>query len=361
MRAPALFPRVSSSPMNKTRPVTLQSLARQLGLNVSTVSRVLNGSEDDARGAAAPDTVKRIRALAAELHYQTNPHAASLKTRRSRTIGVLVPRLSDMVLATIYEGIDEAAAEHGYLTFVSNTQDVPDKQRKLIDMAVARRVDGLILGDAHSGPDDAPPNPMLADLAARDVPFVLVSRHAGSHCAVTCDDIEGGRLAAEHLLAMGHRRIAVMMGEPFASTGRDRSNGFLDYCSRHGVEVPAHWRIASPFDTDAGRALGARLLDTADRPTAIFAVNDFLAVGVMGAARDHGLEAGRDVAIVGYNDTPLAGALPIGLTTIHSPMHQMGRLGLELLLQKLAGGQPPSQRLAPWLVVRDSSNRRIAG
>ena len=97
--------------------------------------RVLNGSEDDARGAAAPGTVERIRALAAELRYQANPHAASLKTRRSRSIGVLVPRLSDMVLATIYEGVDEAAAEHGYLTFVSNTQDQPDKQRKLIDMS----------------------------------------------------------------------------------------------------------------------------------------------------------------------------------------------------------------------------------
>jgi len=347
--------------MNKTRPVTLQSLARQLGLNVSTVSRVLNGSADDARGAAAPDTVKRIRALAAELQYQTNPHAASLKTRRSRTIGVLVPRLSDMVLATIYEGIDEAAAEHGYLTFVSNTQDVPDKQRKLIEMALARRVDGLILGDAHSGLAGAPSNPLLDELAQRDVPFVLVSRHADSHCAVTCDDVEGGRLAAEHLLAMGHRRIAIMMGEPFASTGRDRSEGFLRRCAQHGVQIPPHWRIESPFDTDAGRVLGARLLDTPDRPTAIFAVNDFLAVGVMGAARDHGLEAGRDVAIVGYNDTPLAGALPIGLTTIHSPMHQMGRLGLELLLQKLAGGQPASQRLAPSLVVRGSSDRRIPG
>lgn len=346
--------------MNKSRPVTLQSLARQLGLNVSTVSRVLNGSADDARGAAAPDTVKRIRALAAELHYQTNPHAASLKTRRSRTIGVLVPRLSDMVLATIYEGIDEAAAEHGYLTFVSNTQDEPDKQRKLIDMALARRVDGLILGDAHSAPANATPNPLLAELARRDVPFVLVSRHADHHCAVTCDDLEGGRLAAKHLLDMGHRRIAVMVGEPFASTGRDRSEGFFAYCAQHGVEVPAHWRIESPFDTDAGRDIGARLLSPADRPTAIFAVNDFLAVGVMGAARDQGLEAGRDVAIVGYNDTPLAGALPIGLTTIHSPMHQMGRLGLELLLQKLAGGQPDSLRLAPELVVRDSSNRRIA-
>lgn len=347
--------------MNRSRPVTLQSLARQLGLNVSTVSRVLNGSADDARGAAAPDTVKRIRALAAELQYQTNPHAASLKTRRSRTIGVLVPRLSDMVLATIYEGIDEAAAEHGYLTFVSNTQDEPDKQRKLIDMALARRVDGLILGDAHSAPTNAPPNPLLAELAQRDVPFVLVSRHADHHCAVTCDDLEGGRLAAKHLLDMGHRRIAVMVGEPFASTGRDRSDGFFSYCAQHGVDVPAHWRIESPFDTDAGRDIGARLLAPADRPTAIFAVNDFLAVGVMGAAREQGLEAGRDVAIVGYNDTPLAGALPIGLTTVHSPMHEMGRMGLELLLQKLAGGQPDSVRLAPHLVVRDSSKRRIAG
>ena len=181
-------------------------------------------------------TVERIRALAAELRYQANPHAASLKTRRSRSIGVLVPRLSDMVLATIYEGVDEAAAEHGYLTFVSNTQDQPDKQRKLIDMALARRVDGLILGDAHSGPD-ASPNPLLAELAAR-VPFVLVSRHADAHCAVTCDDIEGGRLAARHLLDMGHRRIAVMTGEPYASTGRDRTAGFLESAPRAAWTCP---------------------------------------------------------------------------------------------------------------------------
>ena len=239
--------------MNKSRPVTLQSLARQLGLNVSTVSRVLNGSEDDARGAAAPGTVERIRALAAELRYQANPHAASLKTRRSRSIGVLVPRLSDMVLATIYEGVDEAAAEHGYLTFVSNTQDQPDKQRKLIDMALARRVDGLILGDAHSGPD-ASPNPLLAELAARGVPFVLVSRHADAHCAVTCDDIEGGRLAARHLLDMGHRRIAVMTGGAVCQH-RPRPHGRLpEICAARGVDDAARWRIPSPFDTDAAAA-----------------------------------------------------------------------------------------------------------
>ena len=268
--------------MNKSRPVTLQSLARQLGLNVSTVSRVLNGSEDDARGRAG--TVERIRALAAELRYQANPHAASLKTRRSRSIGVLVPRLSDMVLATIYEGVDEAAAEHGYLTFVSNTQDQPDKQRKLIDMALARRVDGLILGDAHSGPD-ASPNPLLAELAARGVPFVLVSRHADAHCAVTCDDIEGGRLAARHLLDMGHRRIAVMTGERMpapAATARPAS----------WKSAPRAWTCpragAFPVPSIPMPAAASALACWPDRPTAIFAVNDFLAVGVMGAARERG-------------------------------------------------------------------------
>ena len=116
--------------------------------------------------------------------------------------------------------------------------------------------------------------------------------------------------------------------------------------------MPARWRIPSPFDTDAGRGVGWPL--AGGPPTAIFAVNDFLAVGVMGAARERGLEAGRDVAIVGYNDTPLAGAA-------HRPEHhpfadaQMGRLGLELLLQKLAGGDPGSLRLAPSLVVRGST------
>ena len=125
-------------------------------------------------------------------------------------------------------------------------------------------MDGLILGDAHSGPD-ASPNPLLAELAARGVPFVLVSRHADAHCAVTCDDIEGGRLAARHLLDMGHRRIAVMTGEPYASTGRDRTAGFLEICAAR-VDVPARWRIPSPFDTDAGRGVGAGLLAGPDRP-----------------------------------------------------------------------------------------------
>ena len=159
---------------------------------------------------------------------------------------------------------------------------------------------------------------------------------------------------------MGHRRIAVMTGEPYASTGRDRTAGFLEICAARAWTMPRALAHSQSLRYRC-RPRRRRWPCWPDRPTAIFAVNDFLAVGVMGAARERGLEAGRDVAIVGYNDTPLAGALPIGLSTIHSPMHQMGRLGLELLLQKLAGGDPGSLRLAPSLVVRGSSDRPVPG
>lgn len=330
--------------------VTLRSLAQQLNLHVSTVSRVLNGKDTDARDAASPETVQRIRELAKQLNYRPDPYAIGLRTQKSRSVGVLVPRLSDLVVATIYEGIDAAAADRRYLTFVSNTEDVPTRQRELGETALDRRVEGLIFADARL--DDSR---FLDEIAARGVPLVLVSRHCGSHCAVTCDDPLGGRMAAQHLLELGHRDIAVLAGEKYASTGCDRSAGFIGHCREHGVKIPQKWILNGPFDTVEGRKAGERLFSQRKKPTAVFAVNDFLAIGLMGAARDHGLVPGQDIAIVGFNDTPLAAELPISLTTIRSPMHQMGYRGMELLLERIDGGEPPSERLAPQLMVRGST------
>ncbi|ARP75002.1 LacI family DNA-binding transcriptional regulator [Bordetella genomosp. 6] len=334
----------------KQSPVTLRSLAQQLKVHVSTVSRVLNGTDDDARNAAAPETVERIRELARQLNYRPNPHAIGLRTQKTRTVSVLVPQLSDLVVATIYEGIDAAAADSRYLTFVANTGDAPPRQRQLGEMALDRRVEGLIFADARR--DDTR---FLDEIARRGVPMVLVSRHLGTHCAVTCDDVAGGRMAAEHLLALGHRDIAVLAGEQYASTGCDRSAGFIAYCREQGVDIPAKWILHGPFDTRAGRLAGEKLFRNARKPSAVFAVNDFLAIGLMGAVRDRGLRAGHDVAIVGFNDTPLAAELPISLTTIRSPMHAMGYRSMELLLERIKGGRPESERLAPQLMVRAST------
>lgn len=334
--------------MNR-RPVTLRGIAQQLNVHVSTVSRVLNGTLDHAGRAASKDTIERIRALAASLDYQPNTHARTLKTRHSREIAILVPRLSDLVLATIYEGIDEAASARRYTSFVANTLDRPDRQRELAERALARNVEGLIISDVHCTPEPG----FLEELAERHVPFVLVSRRRGEHCSITSDDEMGGRMAAEHLFGLGHNRVAVIAGEAHSSNASERTASFVEYYRERGIDIEPQRIISGQFDTQAGFGIGEQLLAHAQPPTAIFAVNDFLAIGLFGALRNLGMEAGRDIAVVGYNDTPLAAHLQ--LTSISTSMHAQGVRAVETLLQRINGETVHSHRFPTVLTVRDSS------
>lgn len=327
---------------------TLRTVAALAGVHVSTVSRVLAPGDRPATRTASEDTAQRVRAVARDVGYVPNPLATGLRTRRSRVIGVVVPRLTDVVLATIYEGIDGAAGEQRMQTFVANSHDDPELRHSKVEMLLDRRVDGLILGDS-------PLDGRFADaLARRGVPFVLVNRRAGDHPAVTCDDYEGGRMVAEHLLGLGHERPAVVAGEPYASTGVDRTAGFVDRYAEAGLPIPPEWVVPSTFDVAGGRLAGGRLLGGRTGPSAVFAVNDFTAIGVIGALREHGLSPGSDVAVVGFNDVSVAADLPIPLTTVSSPMHEIGRRAAHQLLERLAGREARSERLAPTLVVRQS-------
>ncbi len=332
------------------RRATLRTIAERAGVHLSTVSRVLNASDTESSRAAGPATIERIRAIAAELAYVPDPSGTSLRLQRTKLIGVLVPRLSDIVLATIYEGIEEVAATYGYHTVVANTRDERAIQRERTELMLTRRVDGLIFGDAYADAE------YVDALAERDVPFVLVSRHAGRHPSATCDDWEGGRLVAAHLLELGHRRVAVVAGEPYASTGIDRTGGFVERMGEAGVEVRPEWILHSRFDTRGGHEAARALLDVEEKPTAIFAVNDFAAIGTMGAVRDAGFRVGEDVSVVGFNDVPLACDLPLPLTTVRSPMHEMGQRSVHLLMKVLAGERPEPELLAPELRVRASTH-----
>jgi len=338
--------------MNK-RPATLRGIAQQLNVHVSTVSRVLNGTLDHAGRAASKDTIERIRALAASLDYQPNTHARTLKTRHSHEIAILVPRLSDIVLATVYEGIDEAASARRYTSFVANTLDRPERQRELAERALARNVEGLIISDVHCTPEPG----FLEELAERRVPFVLVSRRRAPHCSVTSDDEMGGRLAAEHLFAQGHTRVAVIAGEPHSSNARERTASFVEYYHQRGIVIEPERIIPGHFDTTTGFTIGEQLLAHPQPPTAIFAVNDFLAIGLFGALRNRGMEAGRDIAVVGYNDTPLAAHLQ--LTSISTSMHAQGVRAVETLLRLIAGETVQSHRFPATLVVRASSGYKV--
>lgn len=334
------------------RPVTLKSISQTLGLHVSTVSRVLNSDESHALRAASPEVIKQIRELAEKLDYRPNPQATSLKTRRSGEISVLMPRLSDLVMATIYEGIEETATTLGYAALVSNTLDQHARQQECIKRALNRGSDGIIIGDSHL----CDSQPLLDKIAQNDTPFILVCRRKPGYLSVTCNDIEGGRLVAEHLYNNGHRNVAVLAGEAFASTGIDRTAGFLNYFHSKGISLPDNQVLNGHFDTSTGRLLGEKILNNDIRPTAIFAVNDFLAFGLMGAMRDLGLVPGKDIAVVGYNDTPLAAESMVSLTSVKVPMIEMGHKAMELLNQMIGGQTVTSHTYSPELIIRDSSS-----
>ena len=337
---------------NQSRPATLKSMATALGIHVSTVSRVLNGDPAGVERAASAEVVERIRALAKELDYRPNTQASNLKLRKSQEICVLMPRLTDLVMATIYDSIDSTAEQAGYLTFVSNTDDQQPRQMARAEHALRRSVAGLIVGDSHVGDTQ----PLLDLLTRKHIPYVLVSRQIAGHLTAGSDDELGGWLAAEHLFRQGFRDVAILAGERHASTGADRTRGFTRYYREKGIDLRPEWTLNGPFDSLTGHQQGEYLLGLDPRPQAFFAVNDFLAIGLMGAARDKGLVPGKDIAVVGFNDIPLANELSVPLTSVRLPLADMGQRAVELLLKRIKGEACESIILPPQLQVRASSS-----
>lgn len=335
------------------RRATLKTIAELTGLHVSTVSRVLNGTTAGARSASEA-TAERVRQVASEVGYVPDIQAAGLRKQSSRLIGVVMARLTDQVLASIYEGVEQSATRHGFQTMVSNSWDDPATRQAHVEMLLSRRVDAMMFGDAHVD------GGFVGEFAARGVPFVLINRRAADHPSVTCDDYEGGRLAAEHLFALGHRRVGVLAGLPYASNGIDRTAGFAGYFAERGHPLPPERIVHASFDSAGGAAGTERLLADGPRPTGIFAVSDFAAIGAMGVLRRRGLLPGRDVAVVGFNDVPIAEQLIVPLTSVHNPMYEVGARGVDLLIKVMRGEPVESVLLAPELRVRASSGHLIA-
>lgn len=332
--------------------VTMRTIAEEAGVHVSTVSRILRRNRDGAYNTEhLSETTRRVLRAARKFDYVPDPYAASLRSRRTGVLGVLVPQLN-VVLTTIYDGIEEQATQLGYQTLMANTLDQLSEQRRRVDLMMGRRVDGLILADAHLDGD------FLDELTRRGIPFVLTLRHAGEYTSVTCDDHEGGRFVGTHLADLGHEVIGIVGGLPHASTWRDRVDGCREALNGRNIQVPKPMVVPNGFGARDGREATEQLLARTPRPSAIFAVNDYNALGAMGALRDNGLEVGRDVAVVGFNDISIAPELPIPLTTVRNPMREMGETAATLMVARLRGEAVASQRLRPQLVVRKSSDPR---
>jgi len=331
-------------------PVTLKELGARAHVHPSTVSRVAN---NDPSLRIAPPTRQRIEALLRETEYQPNGVARGLKLRQTLVLAVVIPDITNPFFAALFRGVEDAASPRGYNVLLCNTDGSPARQRSHLQSLHARRVDGVIMASSFLK------DPTVRWLRHQGVPYVLVNRFSDeSHDAfVGSDDLVGGRLATEHLVELGHRRIGHLAGKLTVSTGVMRRRGYLVALADRGIAADPRLVVESGYTEEGGARAAERLLALPDRPTGIFAVTDMTAVGAFGVARRMGLRIPEDVAIVGYNDIPLATRIVPALTTVHVPIHDFGAVAARLLLEQIETGAPSRQRVVfnPQLVVRGST------
>ena len=332
-------------------PVTLREVARHAGVHPGTASRALNAA---TRSLVNEKTAHKVLQAAADLGYRPNPIARGLKTNRSSMIGVLIPDLTNPLFPPIVRGIEDRLATKGYTAVLANSDNDPSKERVHVEMMLARLVEGFILATAER--DD----PLIEDAVESQLPVVLVNRTIDKERAfsVIGQDKLGSSLAVDHLVGLGHERIAHIVGPEKFSTGRARHEGFLSAMRRHGLEPdPDLIRFGDSFTEEQGAMRFRELLRTGKNFTAVFAGNDLLALGCYDVMADEGLSCPADISVIGYNDMPLIDKVRPPLTTIRVPQYEIGSKAAGLLLERLENGDaaPRTVVLQPELVVRSST------
>ncbi len=331
--------------------VKLRDVATLAGVHPATASRALN---PETRLLVSEETANRVLAAAAELGYRPNTVARSLRTRRSHTVGVLIPDLNNPLFPPIVRGLEDRLRADGYVALIGNTDGDDARERKVFEQMRARHVDGYVLATAHLR------NPLLAEAVRAGMPVVLMNRIAEDYSlpAVTVDNERGVKMAISHLLSLGHRKIACVAGPQDVSTGLARYRGFQAAMTAAGLEVPpGRVAFARAFSIEEGRRCTAEILAAGNGLTAIAAGNDMLAVGCYHALDQAGLGCPGDVSVVGFNDMPFIDMLRPPLTTVAFSHYQVGTEAAQLLLDRLNGdtGAPKVLYLAPELVVRNST------
>src|SRR5215472_12765956 len=321
------------------QPVTLKDVAALAGVHPATVSRALN---PETRLLVSDETADRILAAADSLGYRPNTVARSLRTRRSSTVGVLIPDLNNPLFPPIVRGIEDRLAAAGYVALIGNTDADDSRERLVFELMRDRHVDGFVFATARLR------SPLLAEAAAARIPVVLVNRYAAGYGfpAVSVNNEEGIAQVVAHLAALGHRRIAHVAGPQDISTGLSRYRGFVAAMEAHGLPVEPDLVVcATAYSIDEGERCCRELLRATGGCTAIAAANDMLAVGCYAALEAAGLSCPKDISVVGFNDMPFIDRLTPPLTSVSFAHYEVGIEAGRLILEQIAraGGSGASR------------------
>jgi LacI family transcriptional regulator len=329
---------------------TMKRIAGELGVSITTVSKVLNNHADISAA-----TRTRVLAKVEELGYQRNAVARSLSLRRTHTLGIVIPDLMHSFFVEIIAGIEPVASARGYGLLLCSSGEDPRKERAELEMLRGRQVDGVVLASAHGSGNTE----MLQQLARQGTTIVMIDRddHPSVKChRVLTDDEQVGRLATAHLVDTGRRAIA-HIGGPAIVHAKRRERGWREALKARGIKASDDWMVRGGFmESDGNRAM-QRLLAVRPRVDAVFAANDPAAIGAMKAIWDAKLRVPEDIAVVGVGDIALGDLLRVPLTTVGWSRREQGRHAAELLLTGIDREEDPPQRVVvpPRLIVRESS------
>lgn len=331
--------------------VTLKDVANAAGVHVSTVSRAL---DPNSKTSLTEDVTDRIKRAARDLGYRPNRMAAGLRTNRSMSIGIMIPDITNTIFPPIVRGIESVLEPLGYASILANTDNVPEREFRLLEVLRERGVDGIITGAAHLE------DPGIAEAVLSELPIVTLNRRL-QHSPVAYvihDDDFGIRSLVTHLHELGHRHIAHIAGPEHLSTGQMRLQSYSASCRALGMnDSESVFTIATGYDQLEGERCTIDLLQNHPETTALVCGNDRLAIGAYRALSRLGLSVPNDISVTGFNDSPMLAYVNPGLTTVRVQLFEAGQASARLLLSAIEGdpGRPIGTVLPVKMIEREST------
>ena len=332
---------------------TIRDVAKLAGVAPITVSRVVNDS-----GYVSKETRARVEAAIEELGYVPNMLGPSLRFKQTMTLAMVVTDIANPFWTTVTRGVEDIAQANGYSTILCNTDESEEKQEQYLQMLLRRRIDGILLVPASSSPEpirliQKQGTPVV--VLDRDVPDVDVDM-------VRADSEYGAYQLAKHLISFGHQRITILAGPQSVSTAVDRVNGFCRAYTEFGLDPCDTQVIWGNYTQESGYEMAQKALAARPLPTALFAANNFVAIGALRALKEQNFRIPEDISMVAFDDIPLAFTIEPFLTVATQPAREMGKQAVRLLLERIRedAGRPSEQVILPTgMIIRTSSGENI--
>ncbi|MHB8523293.1 MAG: LacI family DNA-binding transcriptional regulator [Limisphaerales bacterium] len=330
--------------------IRLKDIAERAGVSVMTASKVMRDAPDISAATKA-----RVRQLAHEMGYVPNSMAQSLRTRTTRLLGLVVSAMTDPIYARVVMALEQRAHELGYDLLLAQTLNLPDREETCVHRLLARRVDGLFISPVHRLDTRAP---IYDELRRRNVPTVILGQlrpFCEDFVNVETDDLQASYKLTQHLLGLGHQRIAYLAGPTSAPTAQERLEGYRRALREADVAGDDRLVFSAGSTIEEGQKAALQMVNESPQATAVQAVNDLVAIGAANIFLSQGVRIPEDLSLVGFGDVLAGQYFRVPLTTAHQPKFRLGAAAMESMLRLLHADRPETTRLSAEIIVRNST------